>query len=421
MREFTGERVVPGEVDPDLWNEHVARYAFAGRRAPNKMVLDAGCGVGYGAARLAVVARRVVGLDIAGAAIDSARRRYSASSLEFLRGDCRRLPFPDGSFDLVVAFEVIEHLEEWEKLLAESRRVLVSGGELIVSTPNRLYYRASREGANPFHVHEFDYQEFCEALARNFPCVRLYLENHAAGVVFSQAGATGIDACLESERSDPNEAHFFVAVCSSKPSPEAASFVYLPGSGNVLWQRENHIALLEAELNQKNQWLEQSKDNLDQLHQQHQALQSEAAQERARARQLVEELEAENARKTAWCRQLETEVVRLKGLLKSLREEFDQSREWALKLQAENAEMLAHYQRLEQEAVHLRADLKSCVDQLHSTEAELAARTAWAQGLDRQVQQLTADLNSLFGSLAYRIGRRFGLAPTPPSDPRAQK
>ena len=46
MAEFTGERVIPGEVDVDLLNEHVARYAFAARLARGKRVLDAGCGGG---------------------------------------------------------------------------------------------------------------------------------------------------------------------------------------------------------------------------------------------------------------------------------------------------------------------------------------------------------------------------------------
>ena len=59
--EFTGERVVPGQVDADLWNEHLARYAFAAPLAPGKRVLDAGCGSGYGSAELARTARTVVG------------------------------------------------------------------------------------------------------------------------------------------------------------------------------------------------------------------------------------------------------------------------------------------------------------------------------------------------------------------------
>ena len=56
MAEFTGERLIPGEVDIDLLNEHMARYHFAVRLARGKRVLDAGCGAGYGSAELADVA-----------------------------------------------------------------------------------------------------------------------------------------------------------------------------------------------------------------------------------------------------------------------------------------------------------------------------------------------------------------------------
>src|SRR5713226_4433874 len=105
MPAFTGERVVPGEVEPDLWNEHVARYAFAARRAGGKRVLDAGCGSGYGSARLAAQARYVVGIDNSHEAFDAASRQF-----RLVRGDCRILPFRAASFDLVVALEVIEHL-----------------------------------------------------------------------------------------------------------------------------------------------------------------------------------------------------------------------------------------------------------------------------------------------------------------------
>ena len=57
LAEFTGERVIPGQVDVDLLNEHLARYTFAARLARGKRVLDAGCGAGYGSAELAHAAQ----------------------------------------------------------------------------------------------------------------------------------------------------------------------------------------------------------------------------------------------------------------------------------------------------------------------------------------------------------------------------
>jgi len=81
--EFTGERVIPGQVDADLLNEHLARYAFAARLARGKRVLDAGCGAGYGSAELAKFALSVVGADIAGEAVDFAREHYRLQNLQF--------------------------------------------------------------------------------------------------------------------------------------------------------------------------------------------------------------------------------------------------------------------------------------------------------------------------------------------------
>src|SRR6266404_1383353 len=141
---FTGERVIPGECEPDLLNEHMARYRFAQRFAAGKVVLDAACGSGYGAAMLAENAKKVVGCDISHEAVEYARRVYGASKggalrVEYSESDCLALPFPSARFDLVVAFEIIEHLENPQVFLKEMDRVLGPGGILIVSTPNRLY------------------------------------------------------------------------------------------------------------------------------------------------------------------------------------------------------------------------------------------------------------------------------------------
>ncbi len=418
MTEFTGERVIPGEVDVDLLNEHLARYAFAARLSRGKRVLDAGCGVGYGAARLAAQARRVAGLEIAPEAVALARERYPLPNLEFVRGDCRSLPFSPGAFDLVVAFEVIEHLADWDCLLAEARRVLADWGVLVVSTPNRLYYSEQRETPNPFHVHEFEYAEFREALERRFPHVRIFLENHADSVVFTPAEPSGVETAIERLADVPDEAHFFVAVCSPRALHGGPAFVYVPQSANVLRERERHIALLESELNQKNRWLEQTKHALDELHRSSQAFEESA-------RRIIQDLQEENERKTEWNRQTQEELDRLKSVLTALQAEFDERSRWALQLESERAELQASCQLLSEQEEKVRRDLQACVDQLHATEAELETRTRWALDLESQVKELgrrvshlTESLAAILASPAYRVGRRLRLAPPFQPDPR---
>ena len=252
--EFTGERVVPGQVDLDLWNEHIARYVFAARLARAKRVLDLGCGTGYGAAEISRSAASVTGLDISADAVAYACENYKQPNIRVLQASAAAIPLRDASFDLVVAFEVIEHITEWRKLLEDVRRVLAPGGQLVVSTPNKSYYAESRKlsGPNPFHSHEFEYQEFKEALEEFFPHVLLFTENHADGIVFkpvTNANApVSADIRVEGASSDPSEAHFYVAVCAMIPQTGAPTFVYMPTAANVLRERELHIARLEAEL-----------------------------------------------------------------------------------------------------------------------------------------------------------------------------
>ena len=243
---------------------------------PAEQVLDAGVWAGYGSAELARAAAGVLGIDRSAEAIAFAREQYPAPNLRFEEGDCLSLPAPEGSIDLVVAFEVIEHLEDWRGFLLEARRVLAPAGQFIVSTPNKLYYSESRRdaGPNPFHVHEFEFDEFRAELSAVFPHVSLFLENHAECVVFQPAASPDAEMTagirVDDAQCSPEESHFFVAVCASRPQTGAPTFVYVPRVANVLRERERHIELLEGELETKNQWLNRSIADLAKLNEDHQ-------------------------------------------------------------------------------------------------------------------------------------------------------
>lgn len=251
MIEFTGERVIPGQVDPDLWTEHVSRYALAARWASGARVLDLGCGAGYGTAELAGSARSAMGIDLAPEAIDHASSAYPLANISFVPASVTAVPFRDGTFDLITAFEVIEHLHNWRELLSESRRLLHPNGVFLVSTPNKEYYNDSRgaSGPNPFHTHEFEFDEFRGVLAEFFPHCTVLLQNHVEAFAFYQpSGSSPIEGRMDGVRGTPQEAHFFLAVCSLEDKPPLPSFLFVHQGSNVLREREKHIEILQREL-----------------------------------------------------------------------------------------------------------------------------------------------------------------------------
>jgi SAM-dependent methyltransferase len=166
------ERIVPDETEPGIVALHLKRYEFARPQCAGKDVLDAGCGVGYGSAYLAESARRVVGVDVNADAVAYAQLRYGRPNVDFVVGDLLALDHPDGEFDVVCAFEVIEHLRDPARFVAEARRVLTSDGTVFVSTPRAQSGDAAPE--NPYHEREFTAPELERLLRTAFDRVELY-------------------------------------------------------------------------------------------------------------------------------------------------------------------------------------------------------------------------------------------------------
>lgn len=396
--EFTGERVIPGRTDPDLLNEHIARYRFAEPLVTGRRVVDVGCGVGYGSQILAEKASLVLALDNSPDAVAQGRRDFSADKIRWLAGDAARIPLADDSVDIVVAFEVIEHLADWKGLLEESRRVLHRNGQLLVSTPNRPYYEQSRAEPNPYHVHEFDYDEFKAELESIFTHTTIFLENHTNAIAFTPLETQGVRTRLESGAANPQEAHFFLAVCSNRPQFGSPAFVYVPASGNVLRDRELHIGKLEAELAQKTDWLEETKLELKKMTELR--LSDQREQQSA-----IDRLEADLAEKIAWAEKAvkdgEEDAARLEA-------ELEERRQWVLSIEKDLEKATGEIARLEQEAQAESAKAKGIIDEL---EERVTERTKWAQSLDAEVAALRERLQQIYDSPAYKIGRRLRLAP----------
>jgi SAM-dependent methyltransferase len=139
-----------------LHRMHERAYEEAAARAAGREILDVGCNSGYGTLRLAAVARRAVGVDVNPLAIEGARRRPGGRAVEFLAIDGSQLPFPDRSFDMVVSFQVIEHVADPAPYLTEIARVLRPDGTALLTTPNAaIRLDPGMPPWNRFHVREY--------------------------------------------------------------------------------------------------------------------------------------------------------------------------------------------------------------------------------------------------------------------------
>ena len=102
-------------------------------------VLDLGCGAGFLANELAALGHAVTGLDPTNENLDVARAYDLTGRVDYLLGDARDVPFPPGSFDVVCAMDLLEHVEAPERVIAEAARVLRPGGLFFFHTFNRTW------------------------------------------------------------------------------------------------------------------------------------------------------------------------------------------------------------------------------------------------------------------------------------------
>jgi SAM-dependent methyltransferase len=161
---LTGERTVPGLAVENYWfRRHEVAYLRCADICAGQDVLEAGCGEGYGADLIASVAHRVVAVDYDAATVEHVRARYPR--VQVLAGNLAAVPMPDTAFDVVVNFQVIEHLWDQPQFITECLRLLRPGGRLLISTPNRITFTpGSDTPVNPFHTRELNAAELRELL-----------------------------------------------------------------------------------------------------------------------------------------------------------------------------------------------------------------------------------------------------------------
>jgi SAM-dependent methyltransferase len=319
---FTGERFIPRQTDPLLVLEHYHRYHYASRFAQNKKILDIGCGEGYGSAFLSQSASAVVGMDCDPETIDHARKQYAAvPNLTFQLGRCEDSPATTGSFDVVVSFELLEHLDSagQVKFLENVRQALKKDGLFIVSSPERNEYAVTYQERNEFHRHEMTLLELKAFLGTFFRHVHLCAQRVLTlSTMWQLEGWQGAQFRFHSRKEllegiPGNESFssplYLIALCSNDPLPahafaESNSF-YLDISNS-----------------------DQTKDF------------------------------------SRWARQLNSEVKKNRDLVADLRQQLEERAAWALKLDGE---------------------IKGQNDFIEMLKKELEGRTQWALSLESDV------------------------------------
>ncbi|HEX3451788.1 MAG TPA: class I SAM-dependent methyltransferase [Solirubrobacteraceae bacterium] len=151
-------------------------------RAAPRSLLDVGCGEGVLVHRwaLAMPDRRVVGIDLEEESIQAGWAERQAANLEYRTMPADDLPFATGEFDLATAIEVLEHVPDPERTLAEMARC--AERHLLVSVPREPLWRAlnlargayiGQLGNTPGHLNHWSKRSFARMLSRHGQIVEL--------------------------------------------------------------------------------------------------------------------------------------------------------------------------------------------------------------------------------------------------------
>jgi SAM-dependent methyltransferase len=165
MKIFTSERITENCLSD---NPVFQRQLFAYREAEKFIhgdVLEIGCGDGYGTKILAPYAQKYTAIDKF-----KTENKYNLKDVTFLQMEVPHLKgLNDNNFDVVISFQLIEHIDDDNKLIAEVFRVLKPGGKFICTTPNKLMSLTR----NPYHVREYTKASLYETIKRKFEFVNL--------------------------------------------------------------------------------------------------------------------------------------------------------------------------------------------------------------------------------------------------------
>lgn len=171
MLSFSAERSNWEDENTKLvWLPHKAVYEFIIKYCRKKIVLDAGCGQGWGSALIAKVAKKIIGIDSDEASLKIARDKFTFNNLLFQKDNLEHLDSVKEKLNVIICLQTIEHLNNPNKFLEKVVKLLKANGVLILSTPNKM----SDHIPSPYHVKEYSATEIKKLLSNYFKHVKLF-------------------------------------------------------------------------------------------------------------------------------------------------------------------------------------------------------------------------------------------------------
>lgn len=151
-------------------------------------VIEIGCEAGYLLKRL-LIAREIVGLDIARNALLDAHKNVNADKVKFVCADASHVPFENNYFDKVICSQTLEHLNNPKEVISEMYRIVKQQGVVVISVPNEkilsilkkffikiglfnLFFRGIEPTSSSWHIQSFSKKDIYELLGKYFKIQR---------------------------------------------------------------------------------------------------------------------------------------------------------------------------------------------------------------------------------------------------------
>jgi chromosome segregation ATPase len=319
-------------------------------------------------------------------------------------GDAGALPFADATFDLLVCFEVIEHLLRPRRLLEEVRRTLRPDGTAVVSTPNRL---VTGEPSR-FHVTEYSPEEYADLVRTVLPRARVVAQRSLAlsEVEPAVADLDGADYLLAvdppeiADRAGPGR----MAVRLAEVEREFQSLLdhYVDLVGRVDADRTN-LRQRHGELEQELAGVEADRRNLRQLLDRQSEDLSAVEQDRSNLRQVLEGAEEDRSNLRHVLEGAEADRANLRQALTGVEEDRANLRQVLVEVEEDRRNLR-----------ELLAEVEGDRDRLQAATADLEARLTAAgeeqSRLQGALDAVTRDLETVLGSRSWRLLRALGIA-----------